>query len=238
MNEFEHFCTGHLIILGIIPVFITALAYLTYKLSRENADRLVKALSVLALSCECLQDILLTIEGGNILDYLPLHLCNLGLFVNVAASFSHGRVRAFLAEVSLVLIAPGAVFALITPDWNYRPLLSWLPLMCFFTHTLVVAIPVMMYVNGYCRPSFRHFWYPYAFLVAVTIPVYILDRAIGRNYMFLMHPINGTPLAWLASFLGNPGYLLGVVIMLALVLLAVYSLMTLINKLTAKYDIS
>ena len=232
MNEFEHFCTGHLIILGIIPVFITALVYLTHKLSKENAGRLIRAFSTLALCCEGLQDILLTIEGGNILDYLPLHLCNLGLFINVIASFTRGKVRGFFAEVSLVLIAPGSIFALITPDWNYRPLLSWLPLMCFFTHTLVVAIPVMMYVNGWCRPVFRHIWYPYAFLIAVTIPIYTLDKVLNRNYMFLLRPISGTPLAWLASFMGNPGYLIGVLIMLALVLLVVYSALHIINRFT------
>lgn len=231
MNEFEHFCTGHLIILGIIVVFTVLLGILAHKLPERRADILIKALSVLALSCEFLQDVLLTLEGGNILDYLPLHLCNLGLFINIVASFTKGKVRAFFSEVSLVLIAPGSVFALITPDWNYRPLLSWLPLMCFFTHSLVLAIPIMMYIRRYCRPSFKHFWYPYVFLIPVTIPIYTLDKATGRNYMFLLRPISGTPLAWLASFMGNPGYLIGVLVMLAVVLLFVYSLFTVINKL-------
>lgn len=222
MNEFEHFCTGHLIILGIILLSTVILAVLAHRLPARKADFLIKLLSILALSGECIQDILLTLEGGNILDYLPLHLCNLGLFVNVIASFCPVRIRAFFSEVSLVLIAPGSVFALITPDWNYRPLLSWLPLMCFFTHALVLIIPIMMYIRGYCQPSFRHIWYPYAFLIVTGIPIYALDRAINRNYMFLLRPISGTPLSWLASFMGNPGYLIGVLIMLILVLMAVY----------------
>lgn len=109
MNEFEHFCTGHLIILGIIVVFTVLLGILAHKLPERRADILIKALSVLALSCEFLQDVLLTLEGGNILDYLPLHLCNLGLFINIVASFTKGKARAFFSEVSLVLIAPGSV---------------------------------------------------------------------------------------------------------------------------------
>lgn len=230
MNEFEHFCTGHLVILGIILIAAIALAVLAHKLPARKADYLIRLLSILALSGECLQDILLTLEGGNILDYLPLHLCNLGLFVNVIASFSKSRIRAFFSEVSLVLIAPGSVFALITPDWNYRPLLSWLPLMCFFTHALVLIIPIMMYVRGYCRPSFRNIWYPYAFLIAVGLPVYALDRAINRNYMFLLYPIKGTPLSWLESFMGNPGYLIGVLIMLILVLTVVYLILYLSSR--------
>ncbi|MBR6959642.1 MAG: hypothetical protein IKH76_04090, partial [Clostridiales bacterium] len=73
--------------------------------------------------------------------------------------------------------------------------------------------------------SFKHIWYPYAFLIITAVPIYILDRAIDRNYMFLLRPIKGTPLAWLESFLGNPGYLVGVLVMLILVLAAVYGLL-------------
>lgn len=225
MNAFEHFCTGHLIILGIIALFAVALPVIAHRLPANKADILIKALSIIALTGEILQDIQLTYEGGNILDYLPLHLCNLGLFVNVLASFTKGKFRAFLSEVSLVLIAPGSIFALVTPDWNYSPLLSWLPIMCFFTHALVLIIPILMYVRGWCKPSFKHIWYPYAFLIITAVPIYILDRAIDRNYMFLLRPIKGTPLAWLESFLGNPGYLVGVLVMLILVLAAVYGLL-------------
>ena len=60
----------------------------------------------------------------------------------------------------------------------------------------------------------------------------MLDKVLNRNYMFLLRPISGTPLAWLASFMGNPGYLIGVLIMLALVLLVVYSALHIINRFT------
>ncbi|MBR1797397.1 MAG: YwaF family protein [Clostridiales bacterium] len=232
MDGFEHFCTGHLIILGLCPVFTFLATLATVKASDKLAGIVIKAMSIITLALEILQDILLTLEGGNIMNYLPLHLCNLGLFVNIIASFSYGRVRGFFSEVSLTLIAPGALLALITPDWNYRPLLSWLPLMCFATHILLVTIPVMMYARGYCRPSFRHFYYAYVFLVAVAVPIYIFDRATDKNYMFLLRTPKGTPLSWMESFMGNPGYLLGVLAMLALVLIVVYSLLSVIEKIS------
>ena len=234
MNGFSLFCTGHLIFIALMPATAVLLAFLAYKLSPHKADILIKVLSVLVLLAETLQDILLTSEGGNILNYLPLHLCNLGIFVNLLASFPKGKARSFFAEVSLTLIAPGALFAVITPGWNYRPLLSWLPLLCFFTHILLVAIPVMMFIRGYCRPSFRHFHYPYLFLLAAAIPIYIFDRTFDRNYMYLLYPESDSPLEWMESFMGNPGYLMGVLIMLGLILVVLYSVLEIINRLRSK----
>jgi hypothetical integral membrane protein (TIGR02206 family) len=225
MNGFDLFCTGHLVILGLFPAIVTLLTILTLRIPSKASDTLIRILSVIVLLAETLQDILLTLEGGNILNYLPLHLCNLGIFVNLIASFGKGRVRAFFSEVSLTLIAPGAVFAIITPDWNYRPIMSWLPLMCFFTHILIVAIPVMMYATGYSKPSFRHFYYPYAFLILAAVPIYIFDRITDRNYMYLLRPASDSPLEWMESFMGNPGYLVGAAIMLGLILVVIYTLL-------------
>lgn len=234
MNGFDYFCTGHLIIIALMPLTAALLTLTVIKLTGKTSEILIRTLSVIVLAAELLQDVLLTIEGGNILDYLPLHLCNLGIFVNLAAAFGKDRIRSFFAEVSLTLIAPGAVFAVITPGWNYRPLLSWLPLMCFFTHILLVAIPVMMYAKGYCRPSFRHFYYPYVFLFAVSVPIYVFDRIVRRNYMYLLWPAENSPLSWLESFLGNPGYIAGVAVMLGIILLVIYSLLWIINSISRK----
>ena len=227
---FDLFCPGHLMILCLVPVFTAALTAVCMKIPDRYSQILIRSLSVLIFVCELTQDVILTLEGGNILNYLPLHLCNIGIFVNLAASFGKGRIREFFSEVSLTLILPGAAFALITPDWNYRPLLSWLPLMCFFTHSLLVAVPVMMYARNYCRPSFRHFYYPYVFLILAAIPVYFFDKAVNRNYMYLLWPADGSPLEWLAGCMGNPGYLIGALIILAAVLSVIYSILMIIEK--------
>ena len=231
MNGFELFSPGHIIVLAICACLITGLAVLARRLQSQAARlAVIRALSVLALILEIMQDILLTKEGGNILNYLPLHLCNLGLFVNLAASFGRGKAQQFFAEVSFCLIAPGALFALITPEWNYRPLLSWLPINCFLTHTLLVAIPVMMLISGMTHPSFRHFHYPYVFLLGAAIPIYATDKAIDRNYMYLIRPARGSILEWFSSFLGNPGYILGVLALLAIILTVIYTACAIYRK--------
>ena len=120
-------------------------------------------------------------EGGNLIDFLPLHLCNLGIFVNLAASFSRGRIQSFFAEIGIVLLMPGAVGALLFPDWNYRPFWSYLPLLCFFTHSLLVFNP----------PAFpcqeKGSYIIQAFLVFIPVPLdrrasgISFERARGRK---------------------------------------------------------
>ena len=234
MDGFELFCKGHVAILFIYPIFAAVLVWLAVKLPAKASDILIKICSIELLLCEALQDIQLTYEGGDFMGYLPLHLCNLGIFVNLLASFGKGRVREFFAEVSMTLIAPGSVFALVTPEWNYRPLFSWLPLMCFFTHMLLGALPLMMYARGYFKPSFRHFYYSYIFLIGAAVPIYIFDRITRCNYMFLLRAPSDTPLSWLESFMGNPGYLLGACGILAVVLIVIYTSFFLVGKLLTK----
>ena len=51
-----------------------------------------------------------------------------------------------------------------------------------------------------------------AFLLTVAA-VYGVNRILGTNFMFLSRAGEGNPLAWFESFLGSPGYLLGIPIM-------------------------
>lgn len=48
--------------------------------------------------------------------------------------------------------------------------------------------------------------------------MYAFDRAFGTNYMFLLHPVPGTPLELCARLPGTWGYLLGYALLAAAVL--------------------
>ena len=186
------------------------------------SPRLIRITAAALIVLEALQDIYLLSQGETILYNLPLHLCGLGIFTNLIGAFSDSKSAVFLREVSLMLIAPGSVFALLFPDWTYMPLLSVLSVIGFVSHTLLIAVPLMMLRAGLVRPEGRHFWYPLAFLAVVSPAVYAFDRVCGCNYMFLRQPIEGTPLAWWADRLGDPGYLLGILLMILMLLALEY----------------
>ncbi|MBR2993061.1 MAG: TIGR02206 family membrane protein [Clostridiales bacterium] len=234
MNEFEHFCTEHIVMLISIAVIITAGLLIARKVSDRKAMYAARLLSVVVLLGEIIQDILLISEGGNLIDFLPLHLCNFGIFVNLAASFSRGRLQSFFAEIAVVLLMPGAVGALLFPDWNYRPFWSYLPLLCFFTHSLLVFIPLLFLVRKKAHISFRHFWYSYLFLLIVVPPVYLLNQRAGVNYMFLMFPPESSPLEWICNFTGEKFYLCGLLVLITAILLFEYVVYGAIRKVSKR----
>ena len=234
MNAFEHFGTEHSAALITIAAMITTGLLLTARVSDKKAAITARVLSFMVLAGEALQDILLIRDGGNIIGFLPLHLCNLGIFVNLAASFSRGKIQRYFAEISLILIMPGALGALLFPDWNYRPFWSYLPLLCFLTHSLLVFIPLMFLVRKKIIVSFKHFWYPYLFLLLVVPPIYLLDRCTDTNYMYLMYPPKNSPLDWVISLTGGKYYLPGLAALLTVILVFEYALYTLARKSSRK----
>ena len=223
MDTFTHFCPEHIGMLITIAVAVTAGLLVSRRFSGSKTDIVLTVLSVIILAGETVQDILLVNEGGNIIGFLPLHLCNLGIFVNLAAVFTRGKVQAFFAEISLVLIMPGSVGALLFPDWTYRPFWSYLPLLCFFTHSLLVFIPLLFLIRGKANVTFKHFWYPYLFLLAVAPPVYLLNIKTGQNYMFLSYPPADSPLEWICSLTGRELYIPGLIVLITVILIIEYA---------------
>ena len=224
MDSFERFSPEHIGTLLVIAIAITIGLLLIRKGSDKSVQTLSRILPVLVLLGEIIQDILLIRDGGNLIEFLPLHLCNLGIFVNLAAAFSKGKIQSFFAEISVVLIMPGTAGALIFPDWTYRPFWSYLPLLCFFTHSLLLFIPLMFLVMKKAQVSFRHFWYSYLFLLVVTPPIYLLDKRTGVNYMFLLYPIESTPLEWIKNLFGGNYYILGLGLLVTVILAIEYSI--------------
>lgn len=234
MTTFSHFCIEHVCMLVFIAIAITAGLLLIKRSAEKHALTAALILSVLTLAGELTQDILLVREGGSIVDFLPLHLCNLGIFVNLLASLTRGKVRAFFAEVSLVLILPGSIGALLFPDWTYRPFWSPVSMLCFFTHTLIVFIPLIFLVRNIIHVSFKHFWYSYLFLALVTPPIYLLDSRLGQNYFFLMYPTKDSPLELIFNITDEKLYPAGLLMLITLMLLISYSVCIAIRRVSKR----
>ena len=234
MTTFSHFGPEHIGMLITIAVIVAAGLLITRRSSGKNAQRTALILAVITLAAELFQDFLLVREGGNIINFLPLHLCNIGIFVNLLAALTKAKFQSYFAEVSLVLIAPGSLGALLFPDWTYRPLLSTISILCFLTHTLLVFIPLMYLVRKSVRVSFKHFWYSYLFLALVVPPIRLLNEKAGQNYMYLMYPPKSSPLEWIYNQTGDTYYTAGLVLFITVLLLLEYLVYFLAAKASKK----
>ena len=198
-----------------ISAAVTALLCLCYRRgSPRRRARLRIAVGTGILLCEVLKDANLIRFGVFDRWYLPLHLCGLAVFFSFYHCLRPGKtVGNFLYSTC----APGALFALLFPDWTAYPPFAYHSIVAFTVHTLIVAYPLMQVCGGDLRPDARCLPRCFGILVGLAIPVYLFDRIFHANYMFLLYPSPGSPLEWFAGLLGNPGYLLGYLPMMAAV---------------------
>ncbi len=230
---YEYFSRPHVFMLGLI-LAVTVLAYAWSRGASERARwAVLRAMPIVMLAMEALKDGLLYVQGADMIGYLPLQLCSLGVVAMILAAYLPGeRGRRFFGELTCTLNAPGAIAALLFPNWNHSYMLwSFFSIHSYSWHTMLLvfpviylSLPVMHEEDGSVVISPRHIWYPVLALLVVVPPVMWFDKKFDCNYMFLNWPSKGSPLVWMAEKMGNPGYLLGFAMLVFAVLAAIYLL--------------
>ena len=164
-------------------------------------------------------DLILVFTGQFRLNYLPLDLCGIAMFGELLWAVRRGRLT---GELCFCLFLPGAAMALLFPNWTPLPFWNFLYLRSFLLHGLLVAVPVMAVAGGDLRPDPRNLPKCLAVSLAMCVPIYVIDRALDQNFFFLNVPSPGSPLELFARWWGNPGYLLGLPLLLGLVWVILY----------------
>ena len=220
---FRLFGAGHLAFLLAITIGtgIVCVAYRRVEPRSQSAIR--RVLAAICLALELGKDLLLiaTLPSYPI-EQLPLHMCGMGVFILVADAFAPGR-RKTLREIMYSLSLPGAVAALLFPDWTPYPILNVYSLQGFLGHGVLICYVLTLLVSHQLIPDWRGLWRVALFGFVVSYPVYVLNRRLGTNFLFINGGSPGSPLAWLESRMGNPGYLIGYAALILLVWLAMYA---------------
>ena len=216
---FSLFGKMHILWLCIAAAVIAALCLGFRRLGPRGRRRLRAGVGCCVLALELARAARLLLQGWYSVYYLPLHLCSMSVFFCFAHSLRPGET---LGNFLYSTCMPGAAFALLFPDWTMYPALSYSSCVSFLAHSLIVAYPLMLVSGGELRPRVRMLPCCLALLAGLAAAVYVFDRAFDANYMFLLAPAAGSPLEWFYRLLGNPGYLLGYVPMLAAVWCVLY----------------
>lgn len=172
-----------------------------------------------ALATELLRSLLLMLAGEYGIGRLPLHLCALAIYISFLHALRGGELT---GQFLYAFCMPGAVCALLFPDWSAYPAFHFMSVSSFALHILLVGYTLMLVAGGDICPDTRRAPACLGVMLLIAVPVYIFDRLMGTNYMFLNWPSPGSPLEWLA-FLGRPGYLLGYLPLLAAAWAVIYA---------------
>lgn len=210
---FSHYSGGHVFFLVLSAAVIAALCLVCRKLGNKGRRRLRLCIGIAVLCLELAREINLIAGGAFGINYLPLHLCSLAVFFSFFHSlFPNETTGNFLYSLCM----PGALCALLFPDWTAYPVFCLHSIIGFASHTLLVAYPLMCVISGMITPCVKHLPRCAGILGLLALPVYAFDRAFDMNYMFLLRPAAGTPLEWFAVLFGDGLYVLGYIPMIVL----------------------
>lgn len=216
-NGFTHFGQLHLIWIAAF-LSITLLSCLWFRKAGETGRRCWKrTVAVLLVLDEIFKQTMLLAGGRFNLSYLPIHLCSINIFIIAVHAFKASTLwDSFLYTVCI----PGAIAALLFPTWTKLPFMNFMHLHSFTVHILLALYPIVLAVGGEINPRARDIPKCLLLLVAMAVPIYIINILIDQNFMFLMYAEEGNPLYWFQQNWGN--HLLGFPVIIAGVLIIMY----------------
>lgn len=209
---FSLFGVGHFLWLALWVALCAVLG--TFYRRWNDRKRLIcrRIVATLLLIDELFKVVSTTATGRFRPDFLPLHLCSINIFLILWDAI---RPSESLWEILYAVCLPGAFFALIFPGWAYLPLWNGLCIHSFTAHILLFLYPFLLICGGF-QPRFSRFCRLLPLCLLAVAGVYCFNQKFGTNFMFLSYAGTGNPLSLFESWLGNPGYLVGIPVICAL----------------------
>lgn len=214
---FKAYDVTHLLWLSA-GVLLLVVACIFYKRLSDRKRKI--ALAVLGgyiFLQEMIKNLVVYLAGEFSWGYLPFHLCGINILLIAFDIFKQTKVvRSFLYYFAI----PGALLALLFPNWTQVPVWNFFHLHSFTIHILLVLYPLLLVTSGQVETDLKSALKGVALLVAMAIPVYGLNLLWDTNFMFLMRPDKGNPLEMFEKLLGS--HLWGFPILLPVVILVMY----------------
>lgn len=210
---FGMFRVGHFIWLAVIFAGIY-LVMRWYRRADKRTQRKIEIVTAASMSVWIvIRVIYIAVLHENFLYELPLHLCSMA---GILCGIHCITQWEWLGQVLYSLCLPGAVLALLFPNWNFYPAIHFLSVEAFLFHMGILLYVFLMLWSHKIVPDVKKAGHVVLFMFAVVVPIYFFDKRYDVNYMFVNRPSAGSPLVWLAGWMGDPGYLVGYAILMIL----------------------
>lgn len=207
---------------------VLAIACALYRrCGRKGRRRILLGIAAALFTGEALKLAVVGIAGHMGIQYLPLHLCSIGMFA--AASYALSP-RAPCGEFLFAVSMPGAAAALFFPGWSALPTGSFLSVHSFVFHILLVAAALLPLSTGEIRPDVRRLPECIVTLLALLPPIYAINRRFGCNFFFLSRPGDENPLAYFATRSGSIAYPVVVLLLSTAFFAALYGSLALVRR--------
>lgn len=197
----------------------SACCCLAYRRLKRKGRRMMRiGMAALIVADEGLKMAALLIGGNFSVNYLPLHLCSINLFLIAWHAFRPGRM---LDNYLYAVCIPAAMAALLFPNWTPLPVANLMHIHSFTFHMLLACYPVMLLAGGDIKPDAKAIPGVVALLVVLAGIAAAANSLLGTNFMFLSYASRSNPLYWFEVNMGS--HLWGFVVILPLLLAGMYA---------------
>ncbi len=222
---FSTFGATHLIWLGVFIALCAVCAVVYRKLSAKGRNIMRICMGTAVILFETVKNIVAAAIGDFGIGHLPFHLCGISVLLITFSIFKRVKtVENFLYYIGI----PGAMLALLFPNWTVLPCNNFFHQHSFIIHMLLVLYPFVLVTGGDIKPDIKSMPKCILLLVGMAIPIYFINLAFDTNFMFLMNPETGNPLGLFEKYLGS--HLWGFPILLPIVMFIMYLPVTISNK--------
>lgn len=182
-NHFYMWGTAHLMTIGVallcfMGLFIFRRTLEPYKRSIRLTVGWALIVSRISLDVWYIQT-----EQWSITSSLPFELCSIASILCGIMLLTKSKI---LFDIFYFIAIGGAIQAILTPE-----LLLGFPqyryIQFFLDHTLLILSPLIMITLYHFRPTFWSVFKSFIGLNVIAVIVYMINRLIDANYMFLIH---------------------------------------------------
>lgn len=214
---FEHFDFCHISWLLLLASSV-AMCCVLYRRWNERKRKIFRVvLAALIVGNEIFKQVCLQLGDTFTVNYLPLHLCSINIFLVAAHSIKPTKT---LGNFLYAICIPAALLALFFPTWTKLPLLNFNHLHSFTIHIMLALYPIVLTIGGDIRPNVRQLPKSLLLLLGFAAVALVVNLALDTNYMYLMSAPKGTPLVWFRETFGT--HLVGFPVLLVAILALMY----------------
>ncbi len=225
-HGFAHFDGYHCLWFALLAVCAVVISIQYQKSSPAGRQKWRRGMAIAILLDEVWKMFWLAVGGNYTLEFLPLHLCSINIFI---IAWHAWRPNKTLDNYLYGVCIPGAVAAMLFPTWSVLPALNFMHLHSFTIHMMLIIYPIMQVVGGDIRPEVRQLPKCVLFTALMAVPVYLFNLVFDTNFMFLMYAEEGNPLLIFENLFGS--HLIGIPVLGGLFLAVMYGILYLCRRL-------
>jgi hypothetical integral membrane protein (TIGR02206 family) len=182
-RRFELFGPDHLVVLALTLAAAVVLPVLARRHREDRVGLALRLTLALLMLGGVTGYVLAEALAGEVqlLEFLPLHLCDAAIFVGVFALVTR---RPLACELLYFWSFAGSTLAMLTPEvWYAFP--DWRFVVFFLMHGLTVSAAAVLTFGFGCRPRPGAPWRAFALTAAYAALVGLANLVLDANFLYL-----------------------------------------------------